>query len=97
MRSDVKKPTEMNIFVRCAVVLFVAASVFSAVGILMRYNDYRDRIEELEAEKAEYVESIERIKYELDLEFDDDYVIRIAKEKLNLCMPNEAVYYNGLD
>ncbi len=97
MASVKNKHTEMNIFVRCAVAVFVAASIFSAVGILMKYNDYRDKIDELEVKRNEYVERIERIEYELDCEFDDEYVIRIAKEKLNLCMPNEAVYYNGLE
>lgn len=97
MASVRTKRAEMNIFVRCAVAIFVAASVFSAIGILMKYNDYRDKIEELELKKNEYVERIERIEYELDCEFDDEYVIRIAKEKLNLCMPSEAVYYNGLE
>ncbi len=97
MAKVFKKTAEMNIFVRCAVAVFVAASVFSAVKILMRYNDYRYKIEELRVKKEEYTESIERIEYELSCEFDDEYVMRIAKEKLNLCMPSEAVYYNGLD
>ncbi len=97
MRSGVNKQPEMNIFVRCAVAVFVAASLFSAVKILMRYNEYRDKIEVLEIKKAEYAENIERIEYELSCEFDDEYVARISKEKLNLCMPNEAVYYNDID
>ena len=97
MRTDVKKHSEMNIFVKLAAVFFVAASIFSSVNLLMRYNEYRDKIEELEIKKKMYTENIERIKYELDLEFDDEYVIRIAKEKLGLCMPGESVYYNGLD
>ena len=97
MRNNTKKRSEMNIFVKFAAVFFVAASIISSVNILMRYNEYRDKIDELEIKKQTYTENIERIKYELDLEFDDEYVIRIAKEKLGLCMPGEAVYYNGLD
>ena len=97
MRSGVNKTNEMNIFLRCAVAVFVAAALFGALRILVKYNDYRDKIEELEIRKAEYVENIERIEYELGCEFDDEYVIRIAKDKLNLCMPGEEVYFNGLD
>lgn len=97
MQSGTKKHSEMNIFVRFAVVVFVIASLFSSVKILMKYNDYRDKTEKLQIEKEEYVENIERIEYELSLDFDDEYVIRIAKEKLNLCMPGESVYYNDLD
>lgn len=97
MASGTNTRTELNIFVRFAIVLFVIASVVISVHNMMRYNDYRDKIEELEIKKQAYSESIERIEYELGCEFDDEYVIRIAKEKLNLCMPGEAVYYNDLD
>ena len=68
-----------------------------AVIMLVKYNEYRDKIDELSAQKVAYVESIERIQYELDQEFDDAYVEKIAKEKLNLCRPDEVVYYNGLE
>ena len=91
------KHIELNIFVRLAIVLFIVVSVVLSAHNLIKYNDYRDKIEELEYLKNEYSESIERIEYELGCEFDDEYVIRIAKDKLNLCLPSEAVYYNGLD
>lgn len=97
MRQRQKRSFEMNIFVRCAVVICIVASVVSAVRILMKYNDYLDKIEALSLKKAEYEERIEQIEYELGCEFDDEYIIRVAKEKLNLCMPDEVIYYNGLD
>lgn len=92
-----KKTFEMNIFVRCAVVLCIVASLATAVRMLMKYNDYRERIEVLNAKKEAYEESIEEIKYNLTREFDDEYVIRVAKDKLNLCMPGDVIYYNGLN
>ena len=97
MASGAKKHTELNIFIRFAIVLFVVVSAVISIHNLMRYNDYMDKLEELQMKKNEYPESIERIEYELSCEFNDEYVIRIAKEKLNLCMPSEAVYYNDLD
>ncbi len=97
MAKAYKRQTEMNIFVRCALAVFLAACVFGSVRELMKYNENQERIAELTEKKAEYEERIERLEYELDCEFNDEYVIRIAKEKLNLCMPSEAVYYNGLE
>ena len=29
-------------------------------------------------------------------QFDDEYIIKIAREKLNLRLPEEIVYYNNL-
>lgn len=87
----------MNFLVRAAFAFFVAASVFISVKTLMSYNDLREKTVRLDEKRAEYSENIERLKYEISREIDDDYVIEIAKEKLNLCMPDEVVYYNGLD
>lgn len=92
-----KKTFEMNIFVRCAIVVCIASSLVCSVRMLMKYNDYLDRIDELKAKKSAYCERIEEMNYELECDFDDEYVIRVAKEKLNLCMPGEVVYYNGLN
>lgn len=97
MNSGAKKHVELNIFVRCALILFIVASFAISVNNLMRYNDYRDKIDDLKIKELEYEERIERIEYQLQCEFDDEYVIKLAKEKLNLCMPGESVYYNGLD
>lgn len=99
MHSEKQRPvrTEMNIFVRFAVVIFICVSIVSSARILMKYNDYRERIDELELKKEKYAESIERINYELEQDFDDEYVEKIAKRKLNLCDPNEIIYYNSLN
>ncbi len=88
---------EIKGVMKLAVIMFIAAGIISSAKMLVKYNEYRDKIDELSARRVKYEESIERIRYELEQEFDDDYVERIAKEKLNLCRPDEVVYYNGLE
>lgn len=88
---------EIKGVMKLAVIMFIAAGIVSSARMFVKYNEYRDKIDELSAQKAEYEESIERIRYELEQEFDDAYVEKIAKEKLNLCRPDEVVYYNGLE
>ncbi len=97
MNSENSKHLEIRGVMKLAVVVFIAAGIISSAKMLVKYNEYRDKIDELSAQKVRYEESIERIKYELEQEFDDSYVERIAKEKLNLCRPDEVVYYNGLE
>lgn len=92
-----RKTFEMNIVVRVAVTFFVVASLVISVRTLVKYNDFREKINRLEVKKEEYSDNIERLKYELSCDIDDEYVIKIAREKLNLCMPDEVVYYNGLN
>ena len=88
---------EIKGVMKLAVIMFIAAGISSSARMLVKYNEYRDKIDELSADKMKYEESIERIRYELEQEFDDEYVEKIAKEKLNLCRPDEVVYYNGLE
>ena len=88
---------EIKGIMKIAVIMFIAAGIISSARMLVKYNEYRDKIDELSAQKAKYQDSIERIRYELEQEFDDAYVEKIAKEKLNLCRPDEVVYYNGLE
>ena len=49
---------------------------------------------ELLKEREAYEEEIERIREELDHEMDDDYIMRIAREKLNYYLPDEIIFYN---
>ncbi len=97
VNSEQTQHLEIRGVMRLAVVMFIAVGIISSARMLVKYNEYRDKIDELSAEKARYEESIDRIRYELEQEFDDKYVERIAKEKLNLCRPDEVVYYNGLE
>lgn len=94
--SAVPRPTG-NIFVRVAVlVLLIAAFVLSA-RLLMEYNDLRDQADTLRAEIAATEQNIEALQAQLDAPFDEDYVIKIAKEKLNLSLPQEIIFYNDLN
>lgn len=88
---------EIKGIMKLAVIMFIAAGIISSARMLVKYNEYRNKIDELSFQKVRYEESIERIRYELEQEFDDEYVEKIAKEKLNLCRPDEVVYYNGLE
>ena len=52
-------------------------------------------------EKQAYVDSlkdeIQRLEYMVDAPLDDEFKIRIAREKLGMCFPDEIIYYTDLD
>jgi cell division protein FtsB len=50
----------------------------------------------LEARVKSVSESIEALQNKLDTPFDNDYIIALAKEKLNYCLPDEVIFYNDL-
>ena len=76
--------------------LFVFAVVFFLWSV-MQYN----KIMEEKAEKEAYIEqlkdNIDELEYLVEMPLDDNYKIRIAREKLGMCFPDEIIYYTDLD
>ena len=73
-------------------VMLLLSAIVSAIN-LMQYNQKMSEAEKLEAEKAILEEKIEEMRYRLDSPLDDDYIARIAREKLGLCYPDEIIFY----
>lgn len=85
-----------NMIIKLGAIVFVIIGIFTVARLEMKYNDIETQRKELEAQYLHNQELIEELERELDAEFNDDYVIKIAKEKLNLCMPEEVIFYNDL-
>lgn len=85
-----------NVIIKLGAVLFVMIGIFTVARLEMKYNDIEAQRKELEAQYLANQELIEDIERDLDAEFNNEYVIKIAKEKLNLCLPEEVIFYNDL-
>ena len=74
--------------------------VFALVYFLWSLMQYNDAMEE-KAEREEYVsklkDDIQRLEYMVDAPLDDEFKIRVAREKLGMCFPDEIIYYTDLD
>ncbi|MBE6576418.1 MAG: hypothetical protein E7654_09120 [Ruminococcaceae bacterium] len=86
-----------NIFVRLAVLVLLVTMLVMAARLLMEYNELRERAAQLRLQIEASTHEIEALQAQLDAPFDEDYVIRIAKEKLNLSLPQEIIFYNDLN
>lgn len=76
--------------------LFVFAVVFF-LWSLMRYNEIKEKQVENEARIEQLSEEIEQLQYLVDAPLDDAYKIRVAREKLGMCFPDEIVFYTEVD
>ena len=85
-----------NLVLKLGAIVFVIIGIFTVARLEMKYNDIETQRKELESQYLYNQELIEELKQELGAEFNEDYVIKIAKEKLNLCMPEEVIFYNDL-
>lgn len=83
-------------FFRMIVFAMMIVGVVSIVKLQLEYNSLKVRRDALLAEIQNTGERIEMLQSSLDAPFDDAYIIKIAREKLNLRLPEEIVYYNNL-
>ena len=74
------------------ILLFVFAVVFF-LWSLMKYNNIMEENKEDAAYIEQLNDEIEELQYLLDAPLDDAYKIRIAREKLGMCFPDEIIFY----
>ena len=85
-----------NMIIKLGAVVFVIIGLFTVARLEMKYNEIESQRKALEEQYLANQEYIEELERELGAEFNEDYIIKIAKEKLNLCMPEEIIFYNDL-
>jgi hypothetical protein len=59
-------------------------------------EEQRLELVEMARKYADPANSYAPLQAQIDAPFDRDYVIKIAKEKLNLSLPQEIIFYNDL-
>ena len=78
------------------VMLFVFAVVFF-LWSLMKYNETMKQTEEQRAKIERLSDEIEQMQYLVDAPLDNDYKMRIAREKLGMCFPDEIIFHTGIN
>jgi len=78
-------------------IVIIVVCIFTIVRLQIRFNELNESRKQLLREKEEYAEIIEQKSEELEKEYDDEYIIRIAREQLGYHLPDEIIYYNDLN
>ena len=91
-----KKNTASALIYGFLAVLFVFAVVFF-VWSLMKYNKIMEDKKEDEAYVDQLQDEIEELEYLLNAPLDDAFKIRIAREKIGMCFPDEIIFYTELE
>ena len=77
-------------------ILVIAALVMFVTGMI-KYGQLSRESERLEQEAEAYRAEIEEIEYLIDSPVDYEYIIRIARERLGMYLPDEIVYHNDIN
>lgn len=74
------------------ILLFIFAVVFF-LRSLMNYNKVMEEAKQREQKIEKLTDEIEQLEYLIDAPLDEDFKIRIAREKLGMCFPDEIIFY----
>lgn len=86
-----------NFFVVLLSALVVVAAIFSIVSQQAKLNELRQKQQELEELVIEYKDKVDGLKYELEQEVDEEYIARVARERLGYYKIGEKIYTPGDD
>lgn len=86
----------LSILARAALGIVVITALIISVTSVMRYNELETRKRELQAQVEACDEDIAELQYLINAPMDEEYVARVAREKLHLCYPDEELFYSGI-
>ena len=97
-RKEYLKDSPMSkalIFVKIALILIIIAVLIISATSLMEYSEILNETERVEKEIADAQDRVDELQYLIDTPKNDrSFIIRIAREKLGLVLPEEIVYYS---
>ena len=87
---------KMNFFVKATIFILICFSLILVINLQFDLNELKKTNDLLSKQIEAYNDSIEQLSEQLDQPYNDDYIERVAREKLNYRMPNEIIYFNDL-
>ena len=91
------RKSKVNMIVRIFLGFLLVFAIVYFLWSLMQYNDAMKTKEEKQAYVDSLKDEIQRLEYMVDAPLDDEFKIRIAREKLGMCFPDEIIYYTDID
>jgi cell division protein FtsB len=95
--SKSEKNLGKSMLMKVALASVLLASLVISIANLMRTNQLREQTDEYQAEIQDYKEKIARLKYYINKDVDDEYIIEYAREYLDMYFPDEEIYYNDVN
>ncbi|MBO5415808.1 MAG: septum formation initiator family protein [Clostridia bacterium] len=89
----VEKKTLLASVVKAFIALFFVFAVVFFLWSVMKYNKIMDEKAEKEAYIEQLQDDIDELEYLVEMPLDDNYKIRIARERLGMCFPDEIIFY----
>ena len=83
--------------VAISVSLLMIVAIINFVSMLAEYNEIQAKKEQLLEEINDTKDSIEELEYWIEAPMDDDYIMKFAREKLELYRADEIIFTGGAE
>ena len=93
-KKTAKKEQRFSFILLIGLLFMVGYFAISFVNIRININQREKQVAELKAELEQQLAENDRLQGVLDGEDQEEYIERIAREKLGYVLPGEKVYYN---
>ncbi len=93
----VDKKSTAGAVIKIFLILLLLFAVAFFLWSVMKYNEIMDQKQEKEEYIAELNNKIDKLEYLVDAPLDDAFKIRMAREKLGMCFPDEIIFHTELD
>ena len=102
MRTNLKKYFEsensrFGSVIRSFVSVILVFSVFFFIWSIMKYNRMLEEKNDKEMYISQLNEKIDELEYLVEMPLDDEYKIRMARERLGMCFPDELIFYTDVE
>ena len=92
-----KDKSTLHTLIKVFVALLFVFSLVFFLWSVMRYNKLLDEKDDKAKYISELREKIDELEYLVDMPLDDEYKIRIARERLGMCFPDEMIFYTDIE
>ena len=86
-----------TIIIAVAVGLLAVVAIINFMSQMAKYNDMQAQKKLLEQKINEANNNIEELEYWIDAPVDDDYIMKFARENLDLYRSDEVVFFGDSD
>ncbi|MBO4869750.1 MAG: septum formation initiator family protein [Clostridia bacterium] len=89
--------SEMSIFVKISLAVLSVVVVVTVLSLSLKYNELTKKRDKLKSDVEQAQLELEKLRDEVNAEYNEEYIIKIAREELGYRMPDEVIYYNNLN
>lgn len=92
-----KERSPINSIIRFFICLLLLFSIVFFFWSVMRYNRILEEQKNREIYISQLNEKIDELEYLVEMPLNDEYKIRMARERLGMCFPDEIIFYTDVE